>query len=60
MQNALLLGFDLNAVGGSGGTGPTLLFGIGPTYRRYFTPLRTGAFSAFGEGSIRAPDPRAP
>ncbi|HUB08979.1 MAG TPA: hypothetical protein VMB50_18365 [Myxococcales bacterium] len=46
-QNALLLGLGLAAA-----SGPTFLFGIGPTYRRYFTPLRTGAFSGFGEGTI--------
>jgi hypothetical protein len=46
-QNALLLDLDLNAM-----SGPTFLFGIAPTYRRYFSPLKTGGFSAFGEGSL--------
>ncbi len=54
-QNALLLGIDLASMGGGGGDfggTPEILFGVGPTFRRYFSPLRTGGFSGFGEGSV--------
>lgn len=57
-QNALLLGIGFNAsslssfTGLGGGNNTTLVFGISPTYRRYFSPLRTGQFSAFAEGSV--------
>ncbi len=46
-QNALLVDLDFNAF-----SGPSFLFSIAPTYRRYLSPLRTGGFSPFAEGSV--------
>jgi hypothetical protein len=52
-QNAILLGLGFASEGGAGfDSPPEILFGIGPTFRRYLSPLRTGGFSAFGEGSV--------
>jgi hypothetical protein len=52
-QNAILLGFGVASNGGTAlDNQPQILFGIGPTFRRYFAPLRTGGFSGFGEGTV--------
>ncbi|MHB8418563.1 MAG: hypothetical protein ACYDCL_10835 [Myxococcales bacterium] len=46
-QNALLLDLGVGAF-----TNSNFLFTIAPTFRRYFTALQTGRFSAFAEGSV--------
>lgn len=48
-QNDILVGLAFAA---NGGAGTTIGFSIDPTYRRYFTPLRTGAVSPFAQGSL--------
>ena len=46
-QNSILFDIGFGATSGT-----NILFEIEPTYRRYFSPLRTGVVSPFAEGSL--------